>query len=337
MDGQVSAAPLQLQGWLPAGTTCQDGQLLVDWLHFGEEQLGEAFFADDVRRVLRQPYNQLFSLRTPMAALAEWQQRQPGLPPNGFIFHMSRCGSTLVAQMLAALPRNIVVSEAAPIDAVLRARQTCPGLAQEEQLRWLQWVISAFGQPRSGGERHLFIKFDSWHVLDLALIRRAFPAVPWIFLYRDPVEVMVSHMNRRGSQMVPGIVSPLQYGIDPAEGMAMPAHEYCARVLEVICQAVLHHCDDGAARLVNYAQLPRALDDVVMPHFGLDCTVAERARTAEVARFDVKAPAFPFTADAAAKQAQATAAVRGAAEARLGPGYRQLEACRQRAAPQNRG
>ena len=307
--------------------------MLVDWLHFGEERLGEPFFGDDIRRVLRQPFNQLFRLRTPMTALAEWQQRQPGLPPNGFIFHMSRCGSTLLAQMLASSPHNIVVAEAAPIDAVLRARQTCPGLTEEEQLRWLQWIIGAFGQRRSGGERHLFIKFDSWHMLDLALIRRAFPAVPWIFLYRDPVEVMVSHMNRRGSQMVPGIVSPLQYGIDPAEGMAMPPQEYCAQVLEVICQAALQHCHDGTARLVNYAQLPQALDDVVMPHFGLACTAAERARMAEVMRFNAKAPAFPFTADAAAKQAQATAAVRAAAEQRLGPGYRQLEACRQRAAP----
>jgi len=329
MDRPVSAAPLQLRGWLPAGTSCQDGQLLIDWLHFGADRLSEPFFDGDIRRVLRRPFNQLLRLRTPMAALAESQQRHTGLPPTGFIFHMSRCGSTLVSQMLAALPRNIVVSEAAPIDAVLRAKQTCPGLAEEEQLRWLQWMIGALGQPRRGDERHLFIKFDSWHVLDLALIRRAFPAVPWIFLYRDPVEVMVSQMNRRGSQMVPGMVSPLRYGIDPAEGMAMPAHEYCARVLEVICQSALHHCSDSVARLVNYAQLPQALDDVVIPHFGFDCTIAERQRMAEVMQFDAKAPSFTFTPDAEAKQAQATAAVRAATEVRLGPGYRQLEAYRQ--------
>jgi hypothetical protein len=119
--------------------------------------------------------------------------------------------------------------------------------------------------------------------------------------------------------------------------MTMPALEYCARVLEVICEAALRHCGDGAARLVNYAQLPQALDEVVMPHFGLDCTTAERERMAAVTQFDVKSPTSHFTPDAASKQAQATAAVRMAAEARLGPSYRQLEACRQRAAPQNRG
>jgi len=64
----------------------------------------------------------------------------------------------------------------------------------------------------------------------------------------------------------------------------MPAYEYCARVLEVICRTALHHCGDGAARLVNYAQLPQAQDDVVMPHFRLDCTTAERAHGRGLAR-----------------------------------------------------
>ena len=76
-------------------------------------------------------------------------------------------------------------------------------------------------------------------------------------------------------------------------------------------------------------QLPQALDDVVIPHFGFDCTIAERQRMAEVMQFDAKAPSFTFTPDAEAKQAQATAAVRAATEVRLGPGYRQLEAYRQ--------
>ena len=40
--------------------------------------------------------------------------------PSGFIFHMSRCGSTVISQMLAALAEHVVVSEAGPIDALAR-------------------------------------------------------------------------------------------------------------------------------------------------------------------------------------------------------------------------
>ena len=62
--------------------------------------------------------------------------------------------------------------------------------------------------------RDYFVKFDSWNTLDLALIRRAFPDVPWIFLYRDPVEVIVSHMRQRGSQMIPGAFEKLMPDVD---------------------------------------------------------------------------------------------------------------------------
>ena len=43
------------------------------------------------------------------------------LRPDGLIFHMSRCGSTLVSQMIAALPNMVAISEARPLDASDRA------------------------------------------------------------------------------------------------------------------------------------------------------------------------------------------------------------------------
>lgn len=36
------------------------------------------------------------------------------VPPKGFIYHETRCGSTLAANMLAALPPSRVFSEAKP-------------------------------------------------------------------------------------------------------------------------------------------------------------------------------------------------------------------------------
>src|SRR5439155_24789392 len=146
--------------------------------------------------------------QTPIEVLAELQAAEPGIPPTGFIFHMSRCGSTLISQMLAALPQNVVVSEAGPVDAVLRARFQAPDLPEREQIGWLQGIVSALGRRRTGEESHFFVKLDAWHTLDLPLIQRAFPDVPWLFLYRNPVEVMVSHARQPGSQLVPGMLPP---------------------------------------------------------------------------------------------------------------------------------
>jgi len=66
------------------------------------------------RKTLNTPFNQLFCDRTPLAALGDYAASNPGIAPDGFIFHVSRCGSTLVSQMLAALPDSIVLSEAGP-------------------------------------------------------------------------------------------------------------------------------------------------------------------------------------------------------------------------------
>jgi hypothetical protein len=97
------------------------------------------------------------------------------LQPTCLIFHMSRCGSALVAQLLAALPQNVVLSEAGPADDALRAPYRIGGVSDGQSVAWLRGVVSALGQQPRPEDRHLFIKFDAWHTRDLPLIERAFP------------------------------------------------------------------------------------------------------------------------------------------------------------------
>lgn len=321
----TAAAHLQLKDWLPAALFRQDGRFWVDWVYQGRDRLLEPFFDGDLNLRMHLPFNQLFRQRTGIDSLGEWHELQPGLQPSGFIFHMSRCGSTLLSQMLAALPQNVVISEAGPIDAVLRAGEVDPELSEQQQMLWLRWMISALGQPRQGGERHLFVKFASWHTLLLERIRRAFPAVPWIFLYRDPVEVLVSQLQQRGPQLVPSILGPERFGIDFASAVAMRPEEYCARVLSAICRAALQQCSAGDAKLINYTQLPQAAGGLASTHFGLDCSREDHARMNRRAALDAKTPELPFAADSAAKQERAQQSIRAQAEAWLGPIYRELE------------
>ena len=83
--------------------------------------------------------------------------------------------------------------------------------------------------------------------LDLPLIRAAFPAVPWIFLYRNPVEVLVSHSRRRGAHVIPGVLS-----VPPDLDQPMPLVEYAARVLARICEAALDVLPDPLATFADY-------------------------------------------------------------------------------------
>jgi hypothetical protein len=310
--------------WVPIGTVWQRDRLLVQWSCFGAERLREPFFEGDIRRSMYKPFNRLFRPTTPIERLGEWLQLHPPLRPSGFIFHMSRCGSTLVAQMLAALDTNVVVSEASPIDAVVRARQVRPGLDEDEHARWLAWMVAAIGQPRAG-EGRLFVKLDCWHTLALPLFRRAFPEVPRIFLYRDPVEVLVSQRRLPGMQMVPGLISPEIFGIAPSYDRP---EDYCARVLASICAPVVHQHAMGNALLVNYRQLPEALWTTILPHFGVTASADERAAMIEVTKYDAKTPGFAFKPDAEEKQRQATATTRAVADERLADIYSRLEVLR---------
>lgn len=314
--------------WLPIDVSIQGDRAMIDWAHFGSAPITDPFFENAIRRAVARPFNRMFRYRMTLSDFCNdfiaGAPRHASLPPAGLIFHMSRCGSTLVAQILAALPRNIVISEAAPIDALVQFCRTAPHLPAQTHVALLRAMVAAYGRQRSGGERHLFLKLDCWHALALPLFRQAFPDTPWIFLYRDPVEVLVSHVRQRGAQMVPAITPPQLYGLDDHQG---PANEnYCARVLGIICDAAAKHLGDGAGLAVNYRELPGALRARILPHFGIDSSTDDDNTMTKAARQDAKAPHFEFAEDSAGKQREARPSLRAAADAHLAAIYRLLEA-----------
>lgn len=318
-----------LANWTPIRLFWLNGEPCVDWCRLPPEPLADPFFEQTVGEALRHPARLLFRRVTSVDVLTEFDRDRPGLPPAGFIFHMSRCGSTLLAQMLAALPDSIVVSEAPPIDQVLRAGERKPNLGRERQRAWFRGMLNALGQRRSGDETRCFIKFDCWHALELAFIREAFPEVPWVFLYRDPVEVLVSHSRRCGAQMIPGVLDPRRLAIDPPALATMSGEEYGARVLAQICRtAVLAHGTPGRGRLVNFNELPAAGWESIAGFFGLKLTEADLARMQTVSRRNAKKPTEPYVDDRQDKQRGASDEMRRLAEEWVGDVYAELEAAR---------
>jgi len=323
---QLTGHDLPDRQWLPIGIMQAGGQLAVEWAHFGGAPLSAPFFEDQLRGARSLPFNRMFRQRTPLAGLAQAQTHDGLAAPDGFIFHLSRCGSTLVSQMLGALRDTIVVSEAAPLDAVVQLLNANPGVPIEERARLLRAMVGALGRDRSGDARHYVVKLDSWHALALPLFRYAFPETPWIFLYRDPVEIIVSQMRIRGMQATPGTMPQDLYGI--VGGETMSAEEYCARAFACICNAVLDNAELGGGLLINYASLPAAVEDEILTHFAIEADGEGRAAMRAAAGRDAKAPTQSFVADTEMKQKEATGSVRAAVEAHLQEPYRRLEAMR---------
>lgn len=318
----------QLAGWTPIRVYGASGRAHVDWARLGTEPFTDPFFEQTLGRAMRNPAQLLFRRETSADALEAFAEDAAGVPPTGFIFHWSRCGSTLVAQMLAALADSVVVSEAPAIDEVLAVARRVPGVTHEQRLRWFRGMVRALGRPRRGNERRYFIKFDSWHVLELPLIREAFPDVPWIFLYRDPVEVLVSHQRRPGSQMLPGVLDPRLFGIEPASLAGFSLEEYAARVLARIGIAAAFHLQADGGRAVNFTELPGALWTSLGGTFGVEWTDDDLGRLQRAACFDAKSPTQLHVDDRAGKQREASEEVRVLAEAWVGEAYRKLEGLR---------
>jgi len=228
------------------------------------------------------------------------------------IFHMTHCGSTLVAQMLASLPANVVLSEPRPIEWILRA--AIHGVSEDRLVQWLRAIVGALGRRRHPHERDLFIKFNGWHVLALPLLRRAFPQAPWAFIYREPVEVLV-----RMAQRFPGEVEPALVGLTWQQVAALPMEQYCAVILRAICSAAVEQHAQGGGLLIDHGELPEAACTRLVGHFGLHYEAAELAGMRAAARFDAKQPTRPYSDDRAAKRSVATPVIRHAAETLLDP------------------
>jgi hypothetical protein len=317
-----------LAGWIPLHVGWRRGPVFVDWCRFDDVRFTEPFFSQTVSRALRDPARLLFRKRTPLNEIETFAEQAESQPPRGFIFHVSRCGSTLMAQMLAALPQDIVISEAPPLDQVIAAPWQGPQTTREQRVRWLRGMVGALAQRRRPDERDVFIKFDCWHVLSLPLIAEAFPEVPWLFLYRDPVEVMVSHQRLRGSQMIPGVINPTQFGIPPGDPSMTSLEVYTARVLASLYRAGLEHAGLGRNQLVNFSELPEVMWETLGGFFGVNWGAENLARLSAAAQQDAKSPEQPHVDDRVAKQREASDQIRRLVDTWLAEPYGQLEARR---------
>jgi hypothetical protein len=320
---------MDLTGWAPARVRGTPTGAIVNWRWVGDLRFDDPFFEESLTRAIRRPFALLFGIDTPLEALREAGGSE-ALTPSGLIFHMSRCGSTLVSQMAAAHPGVLTISEAAAIEGILRTRRA--GVPDQTVVEWLRWTVAALGRPRHG-ERSYVLKLDSWSTLDLDLFERAFPDTPWVFLYRDPTEVLASHLRHAGPQVIPGVLPPEVLGLAPASLAEMTLEEYAALALARIASAGLANAGSTRGLLVDYRELPDAVFTRILPHFGIDLAPDERAALEAAASRDAKNPAIAFEPDAEAKQRELTDVGRAVVERVLQPVHDELTRKRRADAP----
>jgi hypothetical protein len=313
-------------GWMPFDLTAQAGQAVVEWGYMGQERFTDPFFETTVQYLLRRPFNQVFRRQTGFDHLLARAATHPGLPLHGLVFHMGRCGSTLVAQALAALPDSVVLSEPESFNTLLKWLIALPPGHEDLSATALRALLSALGQPRRAEDRRLFLKAACWNIAQAERILAAFPSTPWLFLYRDPLEVLVSQQRVLDPSLMAGALFQAGFPLSE-EGQAEPL-AYAARVtgslLGAAGQAMARH---PGGMLLHYRELPEALETRLARHFRLDLSPAEQAVLRACALRDAKHPQQAFQDDRAAKQAAADAGLRALAARWLDSPYAELERC----------
>lgn len=315
--------------WLPIRLFVKDEALWVDWCYRGAALLRAPFFQDDVQRLLRVPFNLAFRRYTPMAELVRWANgvdaRRRVAPLKAWVAHVSRCGSTLIGQMLAHQSTHVVMSEPPMFDLLVHVQHRLPHISRGQQIEWLRALVVVLGQAPAG-ERHLVIKLDAWHIVEHALIAEAFPGVPWLFLYRDPLEVALSQFEQRASYMVPGVISTVTGRPHAQSAAGVSTEGHIAAVLGGFYEAGARVCEAGAALAVNYRALPEAVWGALSDTLGLSRDMASVAALKASAERNSKRPQMTFTPDSERKQREASTALREAVAASCAAAYARLEA-----------
>ncbi|MBA4766787.1 MAG: aspartyl beta-hydroxylase [Porphyrobacter sp.] len=308
--------------WLPAGLGSDGAQAVVEWAHFAAAPLDDPFFEYHLRKARQHPVSRLLGWSTPLDCLAGAGEAG-GRVLDGLVFHMSRCGSTLVAQALGSMPGHIVLSEPAPFDELLQFCAARGDIPLEARIALLRGMAAALTSERGAPVRRRFLKTDCWHAGALPLLRAAFPEAPWIFLYRDPVEVLMSHERMPGGQTLPGPHAALVGVVDPA---AHPDLDFAARVLAAICHRAADHGGIGGGMLVDYAELPEALLTRILPHFGIVPELADSQAIEAALRRDAKQPRKSFDPQERPPRQRASAAVIAASDRHLASAVARLRA-----------
>jgi hypothetical protein len=189
-------------------------------------------------------------------------------------------------------------------------------------------LLGVLGQPRRGGERHLFVKFDASHVQELGLVQRAFPDVPCIFLYREPAAVIASQLRSPGVHMVPGMLDMAPIGMSLSDILRLEGDEYAGRVLGAFYAAAASHAAVGRLTLMNYAQFPEAGVTQVLAWCGLADSAEARRRVERASEFDAKSPSMRYNTANGPARPLPNQRARDVASQFVAPIYAQLESMR---------
>jgi hypothetical protein len=253
-------------------------------------------------------------------------------------FHESRCGSTLVANSMIAMDpvKHRSYSESKPaINALYICDEDFSKCSQEQAAAVLKDTMYLMSRSDDHREERSFFKFQSIASQAIRTFQIAFPDVPWMYIYRDPVQVMMSHVKDDPSMKRTICTKTRRF--PPAEIHAIAKRhgrsvhelsgvEYCAAYLSLLTETAVYNLNDMAIPVL-YHQLPNIMWEEIMPKiFGRPLKQFEIDNLEAISQTYSKGQKYKgeYKDDSKEKEKLATDEVREAADEFLKESYDQL-------------
>jgi hypothetical protein len=331
-------ADFSTDGWLPVEIELDPQPAIVSeaavrWLQFGSTPLAEPFFSQTAE-MLRSALHPAREIETNIETMLRMGRRLPSVRPAGLIFHVSHCGSTLLANALRLAPNTVVASEPYALVRLTR-RYADPPSAYLKQ-RWeasrramLDGIIRLYAHYRTGQAEPVVVKFSSLNLMGMKVVRACWPEVPCVVLVRNPAEVLVTaaaseHGWLKWKSDGKLAREVLAFTESPETVEAMGPEEYCARVLGKLLASALEAVDENC-KVIDYEDLNRQRIRDVANFFGLALPDDGEAFDHVLSHY-AKDPErrLSFQNDSARKRRMASAAMHEAAKRWAMPAYHAL-------------
>lgn len=263
--------------------------------------------------------NQFIAPKTSLSALGIHAQAVQSITPAGFIFHLSRCGSTLISGCLSELDTTCVLSESPVLTGIL-LDQTLGEAAQQKSLQQLIDLQASVFPSRP----HVVVKWNAWDIFRWELIRAVYPQVPCIFLVRNPVEILASHQRSAGRHMS-GDVSLADYHPVFANwnGTGELSEKRMQVLHEFLC-AMHDFYSEQSGCLIDYLQLNTYTMATLIQFFGVNLNESDALKIRARMQFHSKSPSQVFLPDAQKKQSLFTEQEQAQIQMYLASAYNRL-------------
>ena len=198
-----------IKNWVPIRFYLENNEPYLDWCFTNNIQFTDIFWDETIEEILENHFCKFFRPQTSFQFLQDKINTIDYLIPNGFIFHTSHCGSSLLLRLISNIQQSIIISEASIINSIIHYQINNPNKISNN-ISYLNLICNILCQKFNEKEECSIIKFNPWHLLEFYFIKDTFPNTPCLFLYRNPLEVLASYFMNEGFAFCPLV--PLFYG-----------------------------------------------------------------------------------------------------------------------------